>query len=57
MLLSDSCNYSDAYIIVKRTITAEGTNDNQKRAKMLTCKNNAPFRSCISKTNNTLIYI
>ena len=57
MLLSDLCNYSDAYIIVKRTITAEGTNDNEKRAKMLTWKNNAPFRSCISKINNTLIYI
>ena len=31
------------------------TKDVNKRNKKLTFKNNAPFRSCISKINNTLI--
>ena len=50
MLRSDLCSYSDAYIVVKRTILVEGTNDPNKRNKMLVFKNNAPFRSCISIT-------
>ena len=32
-----------------------GTENPKSRSKMLTFKNNAPFRSCISKINNTLI--
>ena len=55
MLRSDLRNYSDAYIVVKGTITVEGTNDANKRNKNLNFKNNAPFRSCISKSNNTFI--
>ena len=55
MLRSDLRNYSDAYIVVKGTITVEGTNDANKRNKNLNFKNNAPFRSCISKINNTFI--
>ena len=48
-------NYGDAYIVVKGRITIKGTNDNDIRNKKLTFKNNAPFRSCISKINNTSI--
>ena len=52
MLRSDLCDYSDAYIVVKRRISVTGTkNANRKK---LTFKNNGPFRSCISKINNTL---
>ena len=30
MLISDLCDYSDAYIVVKGTITVEGDNDDKK---------------------------
>ena len=52
MLRSNLCDYCDAYIVVKGTVTATGTNNANKRNKRLTFKNNAPFRSCISKINN-----
>ena len=55
MLRSDLCDYSDAYIVGKGTATVEGDDDDKKRNKKLTFKNNAPFRSCISKINNTFI--
>ena len=55
MLRSDLCDYSDAYIVVKGTITVEGDNNANKRNKKLTFKNSAPFRSCISEINNTFI--
>ena len=55
MLRSDLCDDSDAYIVVKGRISVRGTNDANKRNKKLTFKNNAPFRSCISKINNTFI--
>ena len=42
MLRSDLCDYSD-------------TNDANRRNKKLTFKNNAPFRPCISRINNTFI--
>ena len=48
MLRSDLCDFSDAYIVVERTITLEGDNNANKQNKNLTFKNNAPF---ISKTN------
>ena len=51
----DLCDYSDAYIVGKGKITVEGTNDASKRNKNLAYKNNAPFISCISKVNKTLI--
>ena len=57
MLRSDLCDYSDAYIVVKGIINVTGTNANNRRNKKLTFKNNAPFRSCISKINNTFIAI
>ena len=64
MLQSDSCDYSDAYVVVKGTINAvvlkETINvidpNNDGYEKKLAFKNNAPFVvSCISKINNTLI--
>ena len=53
MLKSDLCDYSDAYIVVKGTITFTYTKLGAYYKK-LTFKNNAPFISCISKINNTL---
>ena len=55
MLRSDLCDYSDAYIVVKERISVTGTNDANRRNKKLTFKNNAPFRPCISRINNTFI--
>ena len=54
MLRSDLCNYSDAYIAVKGDVTV--TNPGSiMYDKKLALKNNAPFTSCISKINNTLM--
>ena len=55
MLRSDLCDYSDAYIIVKGRITVLGDNDDKIRNRKLIFKNNAPFRTCISKINNIFI--
>ena len=49
-LQSDLCDYSDAYIVVKGTITVTDPNNNAY-GKNLAFKNNAPF----IKINNTLI--
>ena len=49
------CDNSHAYIVVKRRISVTGNNAANRRNKKLTFKNNAPFRSCISKINNTFI--
>ena len=54
MLRSNLCDYSDAYIVVEGTITVTDPN-NANYDKRLAFKNNAPFTSCISKINNTLI--
>ena len=54
VLRSNLCDYSDAYIVVKWRITVTDPN-NANYDKKLTFKNNAPFTSCISKINNTLI--
>ena len=54
MLSSDLCDYSDAYIVIKGKITVTNPN-NDVYDKKLALKNNAPFLSCISKINNTLI--
>ena len=45
VLRSDLCDYSNGYIVVKGTITVEGTNDANKRNKKLIFKNDSPFRS------------
>ena len=58
MLRTSLCDYSDAYILVKGTITvansaadADATNTNKK----VIFKNYVPFTSCISRKNNTQI--
>ena len=55
MLRSDLCDYSDAYVWVKGTITVTNPNDNANFNKELTLKNNAPFISCISKIDGELV--
>ena len=55
ILRLDLFDYSDTSIVVKGTITVEGDNDAKTRNKNLIFKNNAPFRSCLSKINNTFI--
>ena len=62
MLRSNLCDYSDAYILVKGTITvtAHGANNGvnnirDKRNRPLILKNNAPFVSCITRINGELI--
>ena len=62
MLRSNLCDYSDAYILVKGTITitAPGVNNGannirDKRNRPLILKNNAPFVSCITRINGELI--
>ena len=62
MLRSNLCDYSDAYILVKGTITvtAPGANNGannirDKRNRPLILKNNAPFVSCITRINGELI--
>ena len=59
---SNLCDYSDAYILVKGTITvtAAGANNGannirEKRNRPLILKNNAPFVSCITRINGELI--
>ena len=55
MLRSDLCDYSDEYIVLKGTINIGIAGNNNMTEKGLVFKNNAPFRSCISKINNTCI--
>ena len=58
MLRSDLCDYSDAYIVVKETVTVTDTDNDNKRNKKLVYKNNknnAWSRSSISKINNRSI--
>ena len=51
---SDLCDFSDEYIVVKETITVTNPGNNAYDQK-LAFKNNAPFVSCVSKINHTLI--
>ena len=55
MLRSGLCNYSDAYYVVKGVVTVEGAEDRNKYSRNLVLKSNAPFISCISNINKTLI--
>ena len=62
MLRSSLCDYSDAYILVKGTITvtAPGANNganniSDRKNRPLILKNNAPFVSCITRINGELI--
>ena len=59
MLKCRLCYYSDAYILVKRTITVNNTaapdaNANNTNKKVI-FKNCAPFANCISEINNTKV--
>ena len=54
VLRSDLCNFNDAYIVVKGTITVTES-DNAKRNKATTFKNNVPFINCISKISGEKI--
>ena len=53
MLQSYLCNYSDAFIIVKGTITVTG--DNNRERKIGRKKSNSSFINYIPKVNNVLI--
>ena len=55
MLKSDLWDYSDAYTVVKGRLSIRVTNNANRTNKKLTFKNNAPFRSCVSKINSTFI--
>ena len=55
MLRSELCNYSDAHIVVSRTINITDPSNNAYDKKKLAFKNNAPFISCKTKINNTLV--
>ena len=58
MLRSNLCDYADAYILVKGTITItvarndEAARQADKRDKGIAFKNCAPFIKCISRINN-----
>ena len=59
MLKSSLCDYSDAYILVKGTISVNNTgaagaavNNNNNKVIFTNC---APFTNCISEINNTQI--
>ena len=54
MLISDLCNFIDAYIVVKGKINAAGGSNSSRKNRPLAFKNNAPFIVCISKINNIL---
>ena len=54
ILRLDLCDFSDAYIVVKGTITATIPNG-AKRNKAVAFKNNAPFINCISEINGVQV--
>ena len=53
-LRSDLCDYSDAYIVGKGTITIVRP-DGAKRTKEVVLRDNAPSINCISKINGVRI--
>ena len=61
MLRSNLCDYADAYILVKGTITITGAGNDaaarqaDERNKGVIFKNCAPFTKCISKINDAEI--
>ena len=55
MLRSDLCDYADAYISIKGTITVDGDAPRDRQDRHVTLKNNAPFISCITRINGKLI--
>ena len=61
MLRSSLCDYTEAYILVKGTITMTGAGDDasarrsDERNKVVIFKNCAPFIKCISRINDAEI--
>ena len=61
MLKSSLCDYSDAHILVKGTITITGAGDDagarqaDERDKDVVFKNCAPFTNCIGEISNTQV--
>ena len=56
MLRSDLCDFSDAYIAVKRIVTVSADErDRDKMNRQVVLKNNALFISCISKIDGVLV--
>ena len=55
MLKSSLCDYSNAYILIKGTITIAGARKADERDKGVIFKNCAPFTNCISEINNTQV--
>ena len=61
MLRSILCDYADAYVLVKGTITITGAENDaaarraDERIRRVIFKNCAPFTKCISKINDTEI--
>ena len=56
LLISDLCDYSNAYIVVKGVFTDSASErDRGEKNRDVVLKNNAPFISCISKINGVLI--
>ena len=61
MLKSSLCDYSDAYILVKETITINGVGADavarqaDERNKSVAFKNCAHFTNCMSEINNTRV--
>ena len=56
MLRSDLCDFSDAYIVVKGTVSVSADEkDRDEMNRQVILKNNAPFISCISKINGVLV--
>ena len=59
MLRPNLCDYVDAHIFVKGTITIIGVGDDDaakrldERNRGVTCKNYVLFNKCISRINNT----
>ena len=58
---SNLCNYIDAYVIVKGTLTVPDTSaadaPGNDTNKIVIFKNCALFTNCISKVNNTQVYV
>ena len=55
LLQSGLCDYADAYILIKGTITVSGNAPRDRQDRPVILKNIAPFISCITRINGELI--
>ena len=55
MLRLDLCDYADAYILIKGTITVAVNAPRDRQDRPVILKSNAPFISCITRVNGELI--